>query len=138
MAAVQHCIGVRGSAWSADQRGTSNVPSPAQPERALRCQRHLPRHRHVAPADQPRIQNGVMGAQHGLVVTNAVRPPVSPATRWIRVVSMASARVIAGRMVVSRRTSIDLPAPGGDLVSPPARGMTSPWSQQGRLEIFPG
>jgi hypothetical protein len=28
------------------------------------------------------------------------------------VVSMASARVIAGRIVVSRRASIDLPAPG--------------------------
>jgi hypothetical protein len=28
-------------------------------------------------------------------------------------VSMASASVIAGRMVVSRRASIDLPAPGG-------------------------
>jgi hypothetical protein len=26
---------------------------------------------------------------------------------------MASARVIAGKMVVSRRASIDLPAPGG-------------------------
>ena len=36
-----------------------------------------------------------------------------PATRWIRVVSRASARVIAGRMVVSRRASIDFPAPGG-------------------------
>jgi hypothetical protein len=42
-----------------------------------------------------------------------VRSPVRPATLWIRVVSMASARVIAGRMVVSRRASIDLPAPGG-------------------------
>jgi hypothetical protein len=29
------------------------------------------------------------------------------------VVSMASARVIAGRMVVSRRASIDVPAQGG-------------------------
>jgi hypothetical protein len=29
------------------------------------------------------------------------------------VVSMASARVIAGRIVVRRRASIDLPAPGG-------------------------
>jgi hypothetical protein len=53
------------------------------------------------------------GARHGRVVTNAVRSPVRPATRWIRVVSMASARVIAGRMVVSRRASMDLPAPGG-------------------------
>src|SRR5262245_28758982 len=53
------------------------------------------------------------GARNGRVVTNAVRAPVRPATLWIRVVSMASARVIAGRMVVSRRASIDLPAPGG-------------------------
>jgi hypothetical protein len=29
------------------------------------------------------------------------------------VVSMASARVIAGRMGVSRRASLDMPAPGG-------------------------
>jgi hypothetical protein len=53
------------------------------------------------------------GARHGRVVTRAVRSPVRPATRWIRVVSMALGKVIAGRMVVSRRASIDLPAPGG-------------------------
>jgi site-specific DNA recombinase len=47
------------------------------------------------------------------VVTNAVRSPVRPATLWMRVVSMALARVIAGRMVVSRRASIDFPVPGG-------------------------
>ena len=44
------------------------------------------------------------------------RSPVRPATRWMRVVSMASAKVIAGRMVVSCRTSIGLPPrvdPGG-------------------------
>ena len=49
----------------------------------------------------------------GRLVTNAVRSPVRPATLWMRVVSMASARVIAGRMVVSRRASIGLPGPGG-------------------------
>jgi transposase len=43
------------------------------------------------------------------MVTNAVRSPVRPATRWVRVVSMASARVIAGRMVVSRRAVEVLP-----------------------------
>jgi hypothetical protein len=43
---------------------------------------------------------------------NAVRVPVRPATLWICVVSRASARVIAGRMVESRRVSIDLPTPG--------------------------
>jgi hypothetical protein len=49
------------------------------------------------------------GARNGRVVTRAVRSPVRPATRWMRVVSRASGRVIAGRMVVSRRTSLDLP-----------------------------
>jgi hypothetical protein len=76
-------------------------------------ERHLPRHRHVAPADHPRIRNGVVGARHGRVVTMAVRAPVRPTTRWMRVVSRASARVIAGRMVVSRRASLDVPAPRG-------------------------
>jgi hypothetical protein len=53
-----------------------------------------------------------MGARHGRVVTMAVRAPVRPATRWMRVASMALARVMAGRMVVRRRASIDVPAPG--------------------------
>ena len=35
----------------------------------------------------------------------------------MRVVSTALARVIAGRMVVSRRASIDLPALGGPKIS---------------------
>jgi hypothetical protein len=78
-----------------------------QEEHAMVGQRHVTRHRHVAPADQPRIRDGVVrGARHGRVVTNAVRSPVRPATRWIRVVSMASARVIAGRRVMNRRASI--------------------------------
>src|SRR4029450_9924427 len=66
---------------------------------------------------------GGWGARHGRAVTHAVRAPVRPATRWIRVVSMASARVIAGRMVVSRRASIDLAAPGG-----PGKGRL--WAQR--------
>jgi hypothetical protein len=37
--------------------------------------------------------------------------------RWMRVVSRASARVIAGRMVVRRRASLDLPTPGGPMMS---------------------
>jgi hypothetical protein len=37
---------------------------------------------------------------------------VRRATRWRHVVSRASARVIAGRIVVSRRASLDGPAPG--------------------------
>jgi hypothetical protein len=90
------------------------------------------------PPISPASEMGWWGARHGRVVTHAVRSPVRPATLWMRVVSMASAKVMAGRMVVSRRANIDLPAPGGDMVSPPATGMTSPWSQQGRLEIFNG
>jgi hypothetical protein len=35
---------------------------------------------------------------------------VRPATLWMRVVSMASARVMAGRMVVGRRAGRDVPA----------------------------
>jgi hypothetical protein len=36
-------------------------------------------------------------------MSNAVRAPVRPATRWMRVVSMASASVISGRIVVRRQ-----------------------------------
>jgi hypothetical protein len=46
-------------------------------------------------------------------VAKAVRSPVRPATRWRRVVSMALARVIAGRMVGRRWARLDVPAPGG-------------------------
>jgi hypothetical protein len=46
------------------------------------------------------------GTRNGRVVTNAVRS----ATRWIRVVSRASRRVSAGRMVVRRRSSF-VPGP---------------------------
>jgi hypothetical protein len=44
---------------------------------------------------------------------NAVRLPVRPATRWMRVVSMASARVMAGRIGAKRRASIDVPRSRG-------------------------
>src|SRR5262245_39819652 len=54
------------------------------------------------------------GARNGRVVTKAVRSPVRPATLWIRMVSMVSARVIAGGMVVSRRASLDWPALAGE------------------------
>jgi hypothetical protein len=84
-----------------------------QEEHAVVRQRPLARQRHLAAADQPRIREGLVGARHGRVVTHAVRAPVRPATLWMRVVSMASARVIAGRMVVSRRASLDVPTPGG-------------------------
>jgi hypothetical protein len=75
--------------------------------------RPLARQRHLAPADQPHVGDGVVGARHGRVVMKAVGSPLRPATRWRRVVSRASARVRSGRIVVSRRASIDFPAPGG-------------------------
>jgi hypothetical protein len=63
-----------------------------------------------APAPtQPHIRARMMEARHVRVMTTAVRSPVRPATLWIRVVSSASARVIAGRRVVSRRASLDVP-----------------------------
>ena len=52
----------------------------------------------------------MVGDRNGRVVTNTVRSPVRPTRLWIRAVSIASARVIAGRIVVSRRASIDVPA----------------------------
>jgi hypothetical protein len=82
-----------------------------QKEHAMMGQRHLTRHRHVAAADQSPSEMVWWGARHGRVVTHAVRSPVRPATRWIRVVSMAQ-RLIAGRMVVSRWAGIDVPARG--------------------------
>jgi hypothetical protein len=66
-------------------------------EHAVVCQRHLARHQDVAPADQPHLRAGL----------------VRPATGWRRVVSIASASVIAGMMVVGRRPSIVVPTLGG-------------------------
>jgi hypothetical protein len=46
------------------------------------------------------------------VVTAAARALVRPTTQGMRVVSNASARRIAGNMVVNRRASLDVPTPG--------------------------
>jgi hypothetical protein len=50
-------------------------------------------------------------------MVRAVRSPVRPATLWMWVVSMASARVIAGKMVVGPRVSLDVPAPGVPIIT---------------------
>jgi hypothetical protein len=76
-------------------------------------QRHLPRQRHLAAPDPLHSGDCLMRARHGRVVTSVVRAPVTPATRWRHVVSRGSARRSAGRRVVGRRASIDLPAPAG-------------------------
>ena len=88
--------------------------------------RLLTRPEEVPAADQPHIRDRVMqgakwasGDQHR---TGAVRP----ATLWRCVVLGASARGIAGRMVVSRRASLDWPAPGAEQdVCPLTRGATT-------------
>jgi hypothetical protein len=84
-----------------------------QQQNAAVRQRHVARQRHLAPPIRPTSEIVWCGVRNGRVVINAVRRPVRPATRWMRVVSIASARVIAGKIVVSRRASLDLPAPGG-------------------------
>jgi hypothetical protein len=61
-------------------------------------------------------------------VMTAVRALVRPATLWMRVVSRASGRVMACRIVVRRCASLDVPAPGG----PRIRTL---WSQ--RLHCVP-
>jgi len=39
----------------------AELGQPIQEEHAIVGQRHFARHRHVAPADQPRIRDGVVG-----------------------------------------------------------------------------
>jgi hypothetical protein len=50
----------------------------------------------------------------GRIAAKTVRPSVRPATLWTHVVYLASARVIAGRILVSRRAGMDVPAPGAN------------------------
>jgi hypothetical protein len=68
---------------------------------------------HGAPPISPTSEMVWWEGRNGWVATTAVRLPVRPARRWMQVVSKASARIIAGRMVVSRRAIIDVLAPGG-------------------------
>ena len=58
-----------------------------------------------------RIRDGLVKSAKRASSDQRRTVPGQAGTLWMRVVSMASARVIAGRMVVSRRASIDLPAP---------------------------
>jgi hypothetical protein len=55
----------------------------------------------------PSIQeeHAMVGPRHRRVVTHAEQSPVRPAILWMRVVSRASAKVMAGRLVVRRRAS---------------------------------
>jgi hypothetical protein len=83
-----------------------------QKEHAVVRRRRFAWHRHVVAADQPRIRDGMVGRATRAGRDQRRTVPVRPATRGKRVVAMASARDIAGRTVVSRLASIDLPAQG--------------------------
>jgi hypothetical protein len=93
--------------------GVASAPrDDIEAEGAVARQRPLARPAHVAPTDRAQVGDRMVGARHGRVVTTAVRSPVRPATRWMRVVSSTSVSVIAGRIVVRRRANINLAAPG--------------------------
>jgi hypothetical protein len=79
---------------------------------AMGGQRHVARHRPMPAPNQPHIRDSLMRARDGRVVANVVRAPVRPATRWTLVVSMVSATLISGKVVVRRRASLDVLAPG--------------------------
>jgi hypothetical protein len=70
----------------------------------------LAEERAIDAGQHPSVDDDVIDAYisiaDGSTGTNAVRSPVRPAMRWMRVVSRASARLIAGRTVVSRRAWI--------------------------------
>ena len=68
--------------------------------------------RHPAPIDQAYIGDRMLRGANGRMVIMAVRAAVRRATGWMRAVSRAAARLIAGRMAVSRRARIVFPAPG--------------------------
>jgi hypothetical protein len=59
------------------------------------------------------------------VTMRAVWAPVQPATRWMRVVSRASASVMAGRVVVNRRARLDDLASGAFSLT---TGLTAPYA----------
>ena len=92
---------------------TAELGELIQEQHAVVGQQHLARHRDMTPADQPHIRDGMVGGAKwaGHDQRRAVASKASDTVD--RVASMASARVIDGRMVVSRRASIDLLAPGG-------------------------
>jgi hypothetical protein len=82
-----------------------------QKEDPVMRRRHFSRHRRLLPTDQVDIQDRVVRGPEGPRRDPRCAGRVRPATRWMGVVSMASASVIAGRMVARRRANIDVPAP---------------------------
>jgi hypothetical protein len=84
--------------------------------------RPLARHRHLTPTDQPHVGNGLVEGRNGRVAATAMRRPVSPATRWIREVSMASAKAIwggCGQAPRPTKTGPPRPSPRAHALPPP-------------------
>jgi hypothetical protein len=77
------------------------------------------------------------GARHSQVVTHAGRLSVRPATRCPRVVSTASARGMAGRIVVSRRANILVPTHPVWVISPRPWGYSRNQGVRGTREWQP-
>ena len=71
----------------------------------------LARHGHVAPPVSPASEMGWWGARQRSGRDQGRAVAGEPGDAGMRMVSMASARVIGGRVVVSRRASIHIPAP---------------------------
>jgi hypothetical protein len=85
-------------------------------EDAIMRQGDLPGRGRRPPRIKPTSEMVWCGARNGRIVTTAVRPPVRLATRWLRVVSSASARVMAGSIVAKRCAEIDVPALPGPMI----------------------
>jgi len=68
----------------------------------------LPRQGPRAGADRPHIPHGLVGARYGRMVTKAVRPPVRPGTRrlrMLRVKARASHHALADPTRIAKATS---------------------------------
>ena len=82
----------------------------------------------VPPPSKPACEMEWCGDRNGRDRKTPSPPANSPATEWSWVVSSASSRVSLGKMVVTRRASMVLPAPGDPTSSalwPPAAATSS-------------
>src|SRR3954471_8582233 len=69
------------------------------------------------PPSRPTSEIVWCGERKGRVETNACSPFSIPAMLWIFVLSIASSSDIGGMMVAIRFDNIDLPEPGGPIMS---------------------
>jgi hypothetical protein len=77
-----------------------------QEEHAVVRQRHLPGPRHLPTTDQANVREGVIGGATGARGDQGGAGAGAGAMRWMGVVSRASGRVMAGRVVVRQRAPL--------------------------------